>query len=47
MVDFKALMGCFKRHGYDGFLTVEFVYDNGDDYKESLIRGRKYVEDLL
>ncbi len=47
MVDLKAVVKCIKRHGYEGYMTVEFANGADGDFRKNLIESRKYVEALM
>ncbi len=46
IVDFPGILEVLKKHGYDGFLTVELDFNRVNNY-ESARTSRKYIKDML
>lgn len=47
MVHLKDLLKHIKFHGYSRYLSVEFINDSEGDYRQSLIRSKEYLEEIL
>lgn len=47
LVDLESTVKCLKQHGYEGYVTIEFVVDEEKDYRRTLIQSREYIEKLI
>lgn len=48
MIDFPAVIGWFKRDGYQGYMSVEYAPDGDrEDLFQILVDTRKYLENIM